>query len=324
MKRYNILLVLLLIIASASAGTFSWYSQSDSRWNKDRLAGGSSIGNSGCVLSCLSMLLNGEASNSRVTPDMLNDWLKKNGGYIGNDMRWQIAGKMDGDGNGMELVSESRKRNDWSYLSGELTKGNKVIVKVAGRASHWVLVIAQNGPDNKAASYIVNDPGQDSFQERTLAYFGGFISARSYSGNWLDETALNMESDIFVEPVVSDEYFLYDLNNVAHPADVYVTLSNKLPVDITGYFLLGMFDANNNLVSTVDYEPATVGANGSIDLIYQLPNIDELNADGRNLKIIYSKYFSAMPSLNDTVLPPNQRLQNKTNTTTEAVDESLN
>ncbi len=324
MKRYNITLVLLLLISFAFAGSFSWYSQSDSRWKKDRLAGGSSIGSSGCVLSCLSMLLNAEATNSHITPDMLNDWLKNNGGYAGNNMRWQIPGKIDGDGLGLEMVSQSKRRNDWDYLSGELAKGNKVIVKVSGRSSHWVLVVAQRGPSNKASSYIVNDPGQDSYEEITLGKWGGFISARSYSGNWLDESALNMESDIFVEPVRSDEYFLYDLNNVAHPADVYVTLKNKLPVEISGFFLLGMFDQDNRLVSTIDYEPGTVGANSSIDLIYQLPDVQTLNNGKNSLKVIYSKYFSAMPSLDDTVLPQNQRLQNKTNTTATESEAPLN
>lgn len=312
MKKLYLTTLLLLLFSISFAGVFSWFSQNDSRWKKDRLGGGSSIGSSGCVLSCLSMLLNAEATNSHVTPDVLNSWLKRNGGYAGNSMRWQIPGKMDGDGYGMELVSQIAKRNDWDYLSGELAKGNKVIVKVAGRASHWVLVVRQNGPANKASSYLVNDPGADDYEERTLAYYGGFRAARSYSGNWLDEEALKMDSDIYVEPVQEDEYFLYDLNNVAHPADVYVTLSNKLNVEISGYFLLGMFEDNGNLMNIIDYEPAKVAANGSIDLIYQLPNFNELSNGNRSLKVIYSKYFSAMPSLNDTVLPQNQRTQNHT------------
>ena len=312
MKKLYITVLLLLIFSLCSAGVFSWFSQNDTRWKKDRLGGGSSIGSSGCVLSCLSMLLNAEATNSHVTPDKLNSWLKSNGGYAGNSMRWQIPGKMDGEGYGMELVSQKAKRNDWDYLSSELAKGNKVIVKVAGRASHWVLVVRQNGPANKASSYLVNDPAADDYEERTLDYYGGFKAARSYSGNWLDEDALKMDSDIYVEPIREDEYFLYDLNNVAHPADVYVTLSNKLNVDVSGYFLLGMFDENGNLISTIDYEPAQVAANGSIDLIYQLPNFDDLDSGKRSLKVIYSKYFSAMPSLNDTVLPQNQHTQNHT------------
>ena len=317
MKKLYISVLLLLSISLSSAGVFSWFSQNDSRWKKDRLGGGSSIGSSGCVLSCLSMLLNAEATNSHVTPDKLNSWLKSNGGYAGNSMRWQIPGKMDGEGYGMELVSQIAKRNDWDYLSSELAKGNKVIVKVAGRASHWVLVVSQKGPANKASSYLVNDPGADDYEERTLAYYGGFRAARSYSGNWLDEEALKMDSDIYVEPVTEDEYFLYDLNNVAHPADVYVTLSNKLNVEISGYFLLGMFEENGNLMNIIDHEPAKVAANGSIDLIYQLPNFNELSTGNRSLKVIYSKYFSSMPSLNDTVLPQNQRTQNHTRTDTE-------
>jgi hypothetical protein len=39
------------------------------------------------------MLLNARASNELITPDRLIEWLKKNGGYAGSNMRWQIPGE---------------------------------------------------------------------------------------------------------------------------------------------------------------------------------------------------------------------------------------
>jgi hypothetical protein len=138
------------------AGSFNWYSQNDERWKSEQLGSGrTSIGNSGCVLSCLSMLLNAEASNEYITPDRLNEWLKKNGGYAGSNMRWQIPGEIDGNGLGLELVAQSKVKNDWDFLSSELAKGNKVIVKVTGRRSHWVLVVKQDGSKDKPSSYII-------------------------------------------------------------------------------------------------------------------------------------------------------------------------
>lgn len=99
------ILLIALSMLTATAG-FTWYSQSDSRWENKRLGNSrSSIGKSGCVLSCLSMLLSAEASNPRVTPDNLNEWLRQNDGYVGNLMRWQVAGEIDGSGLGLELQS---------------------------------------------------------------------------------------------------------------------------------------------------------------------------------------------------------------------------
>jgi len=301
MKKYILTLMIILLAAYAVAGGFTWFSQNDSRWKQNRLGGGSSIGRSGCVVSCLSMLLNAEASNPYMTPDKLNSWLRKNGGYSGNNMRWQIPGLIDGEGLGMELVAQSTRYNDWDFLSSQLEMGNKVIVKVAGRRSHWVLVVKQDGPANKASSYYVNDPGMKEFEERTLGYWGGFRSARSYSGNWLDEQAFNLNSEIHVVPVSDDESFLYDIYGLPVPADVYVSLENKLDVEIHGFFILALFDSEGNLIYTVDYEYASVEPSGNIDLLYEMPDITPLEDDQTSLKIVYSKYFSAMPSGHDTI-----------------------
>ena len=228
-------------------------------------------------------------------------------------MRWQIPGEIDGQGLGLELVGQSTKRNDWEFLSDHMQKGNKVIVKVAGRRSHWVLVVKQDGPADSASSYYVNDPGMDEFKERTLSHFGGFKSARAYSGNWLDEEAFDLNSEIFIEPLQTDECFLYDLHNIPHPADVFVTLSNKLPVEISGYFILGLFDSEGNFLRTVDYEYSKVGPSGNLDLLYELPDLSFLDNDQNTLKIIYSKYFSDMPSINDTIELINKGIRNNTN-----------
>lgn len=313
MKKILTLTILVLAIYGlTAAAAFNWYSQSDSRWETKRLGNsGSSIGSSGCVLSCLSMLLNAEASNPNITPDRLNEWLRKNGGYIGDLMRWQIAGEIDGNGLGLELQSQTEKNNDWNYLSGELDKGNKVIVKVKGRRSHWVLVVGREGPIDRASSYIINDPGMDSFQKRTLAYFGGYKAARSYSGNWLDEQAFSLNSQINVVPVDTDEAFLYELSELPVPADVFVTLENKLKVGISGYFMLGLFDQNGNLVRTIDYEYASIGPEEKLDLIYEMADITPLNGQGQDLRIIYSKYFSSVPRMSETLALPSPGLLNQ-------------
>ncbi len=316
MKRTILICIIgVMLWVSMQAVSFPWFSQGDSRWDKTRLGnGGSSIGSSGCVLSCLSMLLNAEASNPRMTPDQLNDWLRRNGGFAGNLMRWQVPGQIDGSGWGLELVSQINRVNDWTYLSGELEKGHKVIVKVNGRRSHWVLVVKQDGPFKQASSYIVNDPGTDEYVTRTLAHWGGFKAARSYSGNWLDEQAFDLASQINVMPISTDEIFLYELGKLPIPANVFVTLENKLKVGIAGYFLLGLFDHQDNLLRTIDYEYAALGPEETIDLIYEMADITPLNQEGCDLRIIYSKYFSTMPSLNESLALPSSGVANHTNT----------
>lgn len=311
MKRISSIIIMAALTISLAANGFTWYSQADTRWKQNTLGHGStSIGKSGCVLSCLSMLLNSEASNPRITPDQLNSWLKRNGGYSGNLMRWQIPAEIDGCGLGCELVSQINRGNDWNYLSSELDKGNKVIVKVNRKRSHWVLVVKRDGPINQASSYIVNDPGTREFEQRTLAYWGGFKAARSYSGNWLDEDAFELTSEIYVDPIPEDEKLFYQLVNRNSPADVYVTLRNALEVPVTGYFLLGLFDAEDNFVYIVDQQHGSCPASGELDLIYELPDISPLNDGGGDLRIIYSKHFSTMPSLNEALALPSPGLIN--------------
>jgi hypothetical protein len=302
MKKVYIALILTLVLTYLAAAEFPWYSQGDERWKQERLGKSSrTIGRSGCVLSCLSMLLNAEASNPRITPDELNDWLKHNGGFSGANMRWQIPGQLDGEGKGLELVAQDTKPNNWKFLSSQLAQGNKVIVKVKGRRSHWVLVTKQNGPYNKASSYSINDPGMKNYKERTLAHFGGFKAARSYSGNWLDEEAFSMDSDIQVVPVEKDEFLFYDLFNSPHPADVYVRIKNNLQVPISGFFILGLFDRDDNFIQTVSYDYATIDSNGFYDLMYEMDDITELQKNDAYVNILYSKYFSNLPSANDTI-----------------------
>jgi hypothetical protein len=333
MKKIYILILIIVSFAHLAGVEFPWYSQGDDRWKTDRLGqSATTIGRSGCVLSCLSMLLNAEASNPHITPDELNAWLKQNGGFAGTNMRWQVPGEMDGNGLGLELVAQDRKSNNWNFLSEQLRLGNKVIVKVKGRRSHWVLVTKQNGPDNKASSYSINDPGMETYKERTLAHFGGFKAARSYSGNWLDEEAFSMDSDIKVVPVESDEYLFYDLINSPHPADVYVRIKNNLSVPISGYFILGLFDKNHNFVRTITFEQATLDSCGYYDLMYEMNDVTSLQQHDDYVNILYSKYFSNLPSPNDTIPLVKNKENDKSlnnssleeNDTPDELEESIN
>lgn len=328
MKKIYATALIIIFLTGLIAADFNWFSQGDERWKQEQLGMSkkSTIGRSGCVLSCLSMLLNAEASNPQITPARLNTWLKQNGGYSGSKMRWQIPGEIDGSGNGMELVAQITSRNNWKFLRDQLAAGNKVIVKVNNRRSHWVLVTKQDGPYNKASSYMINDPGTKSYVPRTLGYYGGFKAARSYSGNWLDEEAFTLDTEIQIVPVDSIEFIFYDMVNSPYPADVYVRIENKLQVPVTGYFILGLFDRDGNLIKNVDYEYATVEATGTYDLMYEMEDISDIQKKDYYVNILYSKYFSKMPSLNETLaLVQNKDLPKADDTdSSKDLDEVLN
>ena len=91
---------------------FSWYSQADERWKYENLGYSryNTIGKSGCVLTCLSMLFNSEASSPQVTPEELNAWLIKNNGYALSDMRWEVVVRFDGDNTGEIGRASCRER----------------------------------------------------------------------------------------------------------------------------------------------------------------------------------------------------------------------
>lgn len=281
-----------------------------------------SIGKSGCVLSSLAMLINAEASNPYTTPDTLNKWLRKNSGYYGNNMRWEIPPLIDGEGSGLELVEQNAVRNNWRFLSDELAAGRKLIVKVNGRRSHWVLVVKQDGPYNKASSYIVNDPGLDTYKRRTLAFWGGFRAARSYSGNWIDENAFSLENEITVVPVQNEEFFLYELYEIAHPADVFVTVKNELSVEIKGYFFLGLFDEYDNLIEALDYDYQEINPFESADIMYEIEDAKRLLTEGLQLKVLYSKAFASAPSIFESF--DLTRLASSTQTASHWEEENVN
>jgi hypothetical protein len=150
------------------------------------------------------------------------------------------------------------------------------------------------------------------YESRTLAYWGGFRSARSYSGNWLNEQAFNLSSEIYVVPIPEEESFIYDIYDLPAPADVFVSLQNNLDVEIQGFFILGLFNAENELMYTVDYQYAELEPAGEIDLLFEMLDFSPLEEESTTLKIIYSKYFSAMPSRFDTIDLDHSGLRNLT------------
>lgn len=137
------------------------FKQGDGEWGRTKLGkGGSTIGRSGCAMTCVAMALS-KITGETITPRALDSWLDKNRGYAGDALDWSRAGKM-------KDLSVSQKPWSRGTLDAQLEAGRPVIVGVdykkgskggAGGTDHWVLVTAKTTDANGHTKYLANDPG---------------------------------------------------------------------------------------------------------------------------------------------------------------------
>ena len=303
MKKTLLISIICIACLSLVAQDFPWQSQLDNRWNKESLGFSyrNTINRSGCALTCLSMLFNSDASNNAVHPGEFNEWMQANGGFVGADLRWNVAAGYDGYGEGVEHVAETNNRNDWEFLADELAKGNKVVVKVGGNRGHWVLVIDRKGPINSASSYIVNDPGTRIPKLRTLANWGGFKKAHSYSGQWIDSKNLVLTTSIQASKVSEDELFIYKIQNINDPADAIIRVESKLTLPIKGYFMLCLYDQDENFVDIVANEYTVLEPLQQEDMLFGLENYTKIKKENLQLRLLFTKQLQPEHALADAI-----------------------
>lgn len=312
MKKTVVLLIIITSIYILCAQViddqdFSWYSQGDARWKYNNLgySNYNTIGRSGCVLTSLSMLFNSEASNPQVTPEELNAWLIKNNGYSNADMRWEVVANFDGENKGVELVGKTDRRNDWDFLSEQISKGNKVITKVGSSRSHWVVITAMSGDGRSASSYEVNDPGLPAYKKRYLSHWGGFKAARAFSGNWVTREQLVMDDNVKLLAADSLDTFMYNRYNVENPAELYISIDNSLNVPVTGYYSLGLYNSDNKYVTTIGFPMyLTLKNNEKKEILFPIDGIDKILNTNYQIKLMYAK------SLDDEGKPQNALVLN--------------
>jgi hypothetical protein len=164
-----------------------FYSQRDSQWAGQQLGTGSdTIGNSGCALACVAMLLKWEAG-STIDPDpsQLNQWLITNGGYSNGDLiNWDVAASHDGAA-GLTWQGSTSGTNEWSSLDAELSAGRKPIVSVkfSSGIGHFVVVYEKSGASGIASSYKILDPWDYSFSaSKTLESYRNVSTGNTILG----------------------------------------------------------------------------------------------------------------------------------------------
>jgi len=66
------------------------YSQADPRWGQVILGRNKTIKQAGCAITAMAMAISGD-SGKEITPKMLDHYLDKNGGYLGDSIIWERA-----------------------------------------------------------------------------------------------------------------------------------------------------------------------------------------------------------------------------------------
>lgn len=138
-------LILVVLLACASAYNYPLYKQCDPQWGSDTLGTSptQTICSAGCLLSSAAMALKGFGQD--FNPKTLNIWLTNNKGYVSGDLFvWASI-------NTFGLTFKGFISN--AAIKKNIDDGNVVIINVRN-GGHWVLVNGYSG-----SSLLVNDAG---------------------------------------------------------------------------------------------------------------------------------------------------------------------
>jgi len=132
-----------------SQPNYPQFSQGDPRWKGQNLgASSTSIGSAGCLMTSVTSMVagrGGKINGASPDPATMNQWLKNNHGFSGDNFVWDslrpLGLKFDGKVNGKDQIS------------GALNSGKGVILNV-NNGGHYVLATGVT-----PTGYTVMDPG---------------------------------------------------------------------------------------------------------------------------------------------------------------------
>lgn len=153
----------------------SFFSQRDTRWSSQRLGtcSASTIGNSGCAISCIAMAA---SSYINCNPETMDTYLTKNGGYLnGCLVIWSTGAKIDGTV-GFSYVGTSSVGSA-ANLKCLVDNRRFAIAKSSRFTSHYVIIIGYCGYGNKLSDFIYWDPFDLSATCRVVG--DGWVTASS-------------------------------------------------------------------------------------------------------------------------------------------------
>lgn len=136
------------------------YSQNDPQWRNKTLGSSGTIGDYGCLMTCVAMMCTYYGHEE--TPATLNEKLKRNGGYAnGNLFVWGAIANIFPDiaYQGQTQTPDALSQTQMNTIKKTLDKGMPVILQIdtvpvtSAFDEHWIMAIDYDGDD-----FIVQDP----------------------------------------------------------------------------------------------------------------------------------------------------------------------
>ena len=192
--------------------------QNDEKWKNTKLGNSSeTIGSWGCLLTSVTMLLNGIGYNE--TPDTVNEKMKKAGGFQGALFMPSVVPYIWGNCVYRDMQPCESSARPIAQIDAAVAAGKPVILQVdwskqAGTQTHFVLVKEKKGND-----YILYDPykysGDGPTKEVLLTsryrYNGAKLESEITAVLWFDcySTVLPDPPKMNKVPVPAEKYTLY-------------------------------------------------------------------------------------------------------------------
>ncbi|EGC38213.1 hypothetical protein DICPUDRAFT_29096 [Dictyostelium purpureum] len=154
------------VVASSVVIPYSYplYKQCDSRWGSNEIIN-QTVCNVGCLMSSCSMAIAGKGitlDGNLSNPGSLNEWLRNNEGYVGDDLLEESV--LENISNGIQWVgSYPASAFTMDEVVDMINKQVVVIINVL-QGAHFVLAV---GYDQTNTVFYVNDPG---FNTLTYTY----------------------------------------------------------------------------------------------------------------------------------------------------------
>jgi peptidoglycan hydrolase-like protein with peptidoglycan-binding domain len=134
------------------------FRQGDPQWGSRRLGTGSSLSAAGCAMTSMAMAVS-KITGNVINPGEMDQYLDKNGGYVGNGLVWGKAAQMGG-------LGASKAAFNFDTINKQIDAGRPVVIGVdykagsnggANGTDHWMTVTGR-GTQNGKPVYFVNDP----------------------------------------------------------------------------------------------------------------------------------------------------------------------
>jgi len=163
-------------VAPTASLSVPYFSQTDPTWGNYQLGScaGVTIRSSGCAMTSVSMIFKYYGANTN--PQILNNCLIGNGGYLGCAIYWGTAAIKCSE-NKATLVGTGGF--NFTTLEQELAAGYPVVVGFSW-IPHYVVVVSGSG--SNPANYIINDPNPAGGTTKNMSYYGTPDSMIRYHG----------------------------------------------------------------------------------------------------------------------------------------------